>query len=82
MRINNNGPLMPIGDTANRVERPNANASAPADQIQLSRAALSAATSQNEKIAALREQVANGTYHVTSDAVARSMINEMMGEPS
>ena len=82
MRVNNNGPLMPTGDTANRVERSQSSASAPADKIQLSRAAVSAATSQTEKIAALRVQVANGTYRVSSEAIAGSMINEMMGEAS
>jgi anti-sigma28 factor (negative regulator of flagellin synthesis) len=82
MRINNNVPLSPIADSQGRVERQEQPANAPGDQIQLSGTAVSAAASQAEKLAALRAQVANGSYRVSSDSIANSMMYEMMREGS
>jgi len=79
MRINNNIPATPINGTdgGKRPDRVDADRSAKNDQVQLSSIAQSGAAAQSQKIENLRMRVMNGSYHVSSDEIAGSMIDEM-----
>lgn len=77
MRIDSNLPLTPIPDPERRAAATGRNEAPPTDQIQLSSAAGSAIDTQSEKIATIRAQVASGTYRVSSEAIAGSIIDEM-----
>jgi len=80
MRINNNIPSTPINgaDGGKRPDRTDPSRSAKADQVQLSSIAQTGAETQSQKIENLRMRVMNGTYHVSADEIAGSMIDEMM----
>lgn len=59
------------------------NAAARTDQVQLSRlpSAATVDASRSARIEELRNQVQQGSYRVPAEDVARSMVDEMLGNP-
>ncbi len=80
MRINNNSPATPIAGTENaqRQERIGSDKSARPDQIQLSNVASASAGAHSDKIENLKLRVSNGSYRVSADQIAGSIVDEMM----